>query len=198
MSRYLSRSGWIRLVVTTGVLAYLLSTIDIRAAGAALFELSPVYLAGALMLVAFDRFLMICRWTLLIRGAGTPIRFKSAAWIFLTSSFVGSFMPAGIGGDVMRAWTLSRRTSDRGGAIASVTVDRVLGVISVLLLGVAGVASWYRRGTFASGVWVLLFGAVLVAGAVCLLWLDRIYDWTVPGRWRRGWMSAAGRLAGAM
>ncbi|RPJ83223.1 MAG: UPF0104 family protein, partial [Acidobacteria bacterium] len=134
MTRHLSRSSWIRVAITAAVLAYLFSTIDTAAATRAIVRLSPWHFAGAVALVAFDRFLMICRWTLLLRGSGTPIQFKSAAWIFLTSSFVGSFMPAGIGGDLMRAWTLSRRTSDRGGAIASVTVDRVLGVVAVVLL----------------------------------------------------------------
>jgi len=127
----------------------------------------------------------------------SPIRLKSAAWIFLTSSFVGSFMPAGIGGDVMRAWTLSRRTADRGGAIASVTVDRVLGVVAVLLLGGAGLAVWHQGSGLHSGWLVAAFGAA-IAGALCLLWLDVLYDRIVPSRWRHGWIAAAGRLAEAL
>ena len=62
--------------------------------------------------------------------------------MFLVSSFVGSFLPAGIGGDAARAWSLAQITSRAGEALASVMVDRLLGVLSLAAMGVAGVLAW--------------------------------------------------------
>jgi glycosyltransferase 2 family protein len=195
VTRRLSQATWIRLVATVAILGYLLWMIDVRQAGAALAGLSVWHLVTALALVALDRTLMIGRWTLLLRRTGTAISFKSAAWIFLTSGFASSFMPA-IGGDAIRAWVLTRRTADGGGAIASVAIDRVLGVVAIVLLGAIGTATWHRYGIDTS--WALPFGLALVVGAVLLLWVDRVYDCLVPTRWRTGQVQAIGQLANAV
>ena len=198
MSGHLSRATWVRAAVSAAILAYLVLTIDVGAAIGAVTRLSGWYLAGALGLVLIDRLLMISRWTLLLKGTGTAIRFKSAAWIFLVSSFVGSFMPAGIGGDAARAWTLARRTADGGGAVASVAVDRLLGVIAVVLLGAAGAAAWMRLDASASGAWAMVLGALIAVGALAMLWIDRIFERIVPPAWRTGWIRSAGLLAQAV
>jgi hypothetical protein len=92
----LTPGTFIRAAVTVAVLGYLTWTIDLRAAAQAMAALPISHLAVALALVFGDRLLMVSRWALLLRGTGTVIPFKSAAWIFLVSSFVGSVMPAGI------------------------------------------------------------------------------------------------------
>ncbi|MBE3097396.1 MAG: flippase-like domain-containing protein [Planctomycetes bacterium] len=198
MIGHLSRATWFRVVVSAAILAYLVLTIDVGAAIGAVARLSGWYLAGALGLVLIDRLLMISRWTLLLKGTGTAIRFKSAAWIFLVSSYVGSFMPAGIGGDAARAWTLAKRTADGGGAVASVAIDRLLGVIAVVLLGAVGAAAWMQHDVGASALWFVILGCVVVAAAVAMLWSDRIYERIVPLAWRTGWIGSLGRLTQAV
>ncbi len=194
MSGHPSRATWVRVAVSVAILAYLVLTIDVGAALGAVAGLSLWHLAGALLLVLLDRLLMITRWTLLLRGTGTAIRFKSAAWIFLVSSFVGSFMPAGIGGDAARAWSLAKRTADGGGAVASVAVDRLLGLTAVVLLGVAGAAAWMHLEGGAVGGGVVAVGVVLAAFAAAMLWIDRVYERIVPPGWRTGWLGSVGRL----
>ena len=66
------------------------------------------YLALVLGLVAIDRAVMILRWVLLLRASGIAITTRDAARLFLVSSFVGSFLPAGVGADAARAYGLSR------------------------------------------------------------------------------------------
>jgi uncharacterized protein (TIRG00374 family) len=105
-------SWWVRLLVTTAILAYLASRIDMAAAARAVFTVDPLSLAAVLVLVAVDRAVMILRWVLLLRASGVPVTTRRAASIFLVSSFVGSFLPAGIGGDAARAWGLSRATAE--------------------------------------------------------------------------------------
>ena len=102
----------IRIVITVAILAYLASQIDMRAAAAAVLRVDPTYLTVVLVLVACDRGVMILRWVLLLRASGVSISAAAAARIYLISSFVGSFLPAGIGGDVARAYGMSRATSD--------------------------------------------------------------------------------------
>ena len=98
--------------------------------------------------------------------------------MFLISSFVGSFLPAGIGGDAARAWSLTRITSRAGEALASVMVDRLLGVLSLAAMGLAGVLAWAPAG--GGGGRVLLAVAVLSAACVAAFWADALIRAVVP------------------
>jgi uncharacterized membrane protein YbhN (UPF0104 family) len=134
--------------------------------------------------VAVDRLVMIWRWTLLLRAAKVPVSLGEAARLFLVSSFVGSFLPAGVGGDAARAWGLSQATARAGDAVASVVVDRVLGVLSLAAMGVVGVAVWAPAAGGAGGAFVTV--AVLVVTCVGAFWSDALIRAVLPDRTHGG------------
>ena len=126
---------------------------------------------------------MIWRWIILLRATGQRIATKSAAWIYLVSSFVGGFLPAGIGADLARAYTLSQRTSETSAAAASVAVDRLLGLLSIVLVGIFGIVVGGRWTRGSRDVWAFALAAAIVAiGMAAVLWADR-WILLVPGRW---------------
>lgn len=169
----------VRIVITAAILGYLASQIDMRAAAAAVLRVDPAWLALVLALVACDRLVMILRWVLLLRASGAAIAASAAARIFLISSFVGSFLPAGIGGDVARAYALTRATADASAALASVAVDRVLGILSLLAMGIMGVIAWTPGAE-----WRLVAAvALLLASSIAVFWADRLVRALVPRVW---------------
>jgi uncharacterized membrane protein YbhN (UPF0104 family) len=180
----LARSFWVRLAFTGVILAYLVASIDLQAALQALLGVDLRYVALVASLVALDRVVMIWRWIVLLRATGTPVQGRTAARIFLESSFVGSFLPAGVGGDAARAWQLSRHTARSAAAVASVAVDRLLGVVAIVVLGAAGVFASARLFEPDQQRRLFLVAAALAAGAACLLWIDRLTLAIVPRRWR--------------
>ena len=183
MTAHPTRSSWIRAIVTIAILAYLATRIDMGAAASALVGLDLAAAALVLVLIAVDRSVMIVRWLLLLRASHTAIATKSAVWIHLVSSFVGSFLPAGVGGDVVRAYTLGQRTADTGEAVASVAVDRVIGMLSIALLGIAGITAWAGRfdpGLRQLGVVMAMFA---VAATAALFWADRLLRTALPDGW---------------
>ncbi len=177
MLRRLAGSWWLRLAVTAGILWWLSSRIDMRAAVAAIASVSLLHLAVVLALVALDRAVMIWRWLLLLRAADVQVTGADAARLFLVSSFVGSFLPAGVGGDAARAWGLSRVTAKLGDALASVVVDRMLGVLSLAAMGVVGLAvSASSLGT----VRVIAAVGVVAAACVAAFWGDALLRFVLP------------------
>ena len=148
--------------------------IDMRAALHAIVSVHGLAVVVVLLLVALDRVMMIWRWVLLLRGTGTVITLGDAARIFLESSFVGSFLPAGVGGDAARAWSLSREHARGSVALASVAVDRLLGVVALAMLGAVGVAIWAQRIDPALRTWVWAVAALGLLGSAALLWIDRL------------------------
>jgi hypothetical protein len=169
----LGRSVWIRALVTVLVLALLLRKISFAETVQTLSRLRLEYAVAVLALVALDRIVMIWRWIILLRATGQQIATKSAAWIYLVSSFVGSFLPAGVGGDAARAYSLARRTSEGSAAFASVAVDRLLGLLSLVLIAAFGLIVARAGPTGAARGPLLAICAVagLVLGAC--LWSDR-------------------------
>ncbi len=146
------------------------------------------YLALVLLLVGLDRVVMIARWALLLWSSEHDVSLKSAAWMFLVSSFVGSVLPAGVGGDAARAYVLSRRTSATAEAVASVAVDRLLGVVAIALLGVAGLLTWSRRARqleAASLNWLVPLAILVMVAGVAGLWADKIATPLIPRRGRQ-------------
>lgn len=191
-------SWWLRLAITVAILAYLASEIDMRAASLAVLQVDPSYLALVLALVACDRAVMILRWVLLLRASHVAIRTRDAARIFLISSFVGSFLPAGVGGDLARAYGLSKATSDTAEALASVAIDRVLGIVGLLAMGVAGLVATTTTVSdwrVAASILLLLFGcvALLWADALVAAFMPRALDDHRLGRRLRGVGAALSR-----
>jgi glycosyltransferase 2 family protein len=103
-----------------------------RAAAAA----DPAWIAAAVALVVFDRALMAYRWIVLIRAIAGPVSLPAVLRVFFVSTFVGSFLPS-VGGDAVRAVSLARQRVQAADATASVVMDRLLGVWSLVLVACA-------------------------------------------------------------
>jgi len=171
-------SRTLRFLITAGILAYLATRLDMAEAARAVVRIDPGHLLAVLALVALDRSVMIGRWILLLRATGTNVATSTAAHIFLVSSFVGSFLPAGVGGDAARAWGLSRETARGSEALASVAVDRLLGVLALVVMALVGLIAWVPPD---GADWRLPAAAVLVALAcMAAFWMDRLVRMLVP------------------
>ena len=184
------RSTAARLVITAAILAYLLRSIDLGAAVHAMLRVNPWWFAFTLLLVAIDRVVMAIRWLLLLRAAGVDIRAASALRIFLTSSFVGSFLPAGVGADAARAYEVASRTSRGSQAVASVGIDRVLGLVAIAILGIAGLAGWAQHVEPQLRVRLMAAAALGGAATLAIFWVDKVARACLPDRWhgtRWGW-----------
>ena len=96
------------------------------------------WLAAAIALVLLDRTLMAFRWIDLLSALTPDSRppFPSVLRIFFVSSFVSNFVPS-VAADMYRAYALSRRDVHLAESTASVLMDRVLGVLSMVIVGAA-------------------------------------------------------------
>ena len=167
----------LRIAITAIILAILAMGIDMGASARAIAEIDLRYLALVLGLVAIDRAVMILRWVLLLRASGIAIAPRDAARLFLVSSFVGSFLPAGVGADAARAYGLSRETTSGSEAVASVAVDRILGVFSIVVMSMVGVIAWAP----ARQDWRIA-AAILALTIACsaVFWAGDWLRWAIP------------------
>lgn len=183
-------STLLRLAVALAVGAFVLKQANPPDALAALRQASPAWLAGAALLVIADRTLMAYRWMALV-GANDRPPFWRLLRIFFESSFIGAFLPS-VGGDVARAWSLSRDGVAGSRSVASVLMDRLLGVVSILLSGAVGLI--LAPAVFDRAVLALSIAALSAACVVAMLLVfsrtaDRIaksaLTWVRPERLAR-------------
>lgn len=178
------RSTLIRLVITAAILAYLATRLDMADAARAVAAIRRPHLLAVLALVAIDRAVMVLRWILLLRASGIAITSRAATRLFLVSSFVGSFLPAGVGADAARAYGLAREATTGSEALASVAVDRLLGVLSLVVMGAVGLVAWAPNGR---GDWRIEVAVIVIAGAcVAVFWADLWLRWAVPAKRHEG------------
>jgi glycosyltransferase 2 family protein len=175
----------VRLAITAAILAYLSTRIDMVEAARATAAVSRPHLILVLMMVGLDRAVMILRWVLLLRASGNTISTGDATRLFLVSSFVGSFLPAGIGADAARAYGLSRENTTGSEALASVAVDRLLGVQSLVLMAFVGILVWPTN----QGWQLPAMAGATVVGCFVLLWADIWLRLLIPTRRHEGFIT---------
>lgn len=122
-------------------------------AGLALF--APVFLIGAM------------RWMILMRARGIDVSFGRAYRLTMAGLFFNLCMPGTTGGDVMKAFYAAKGTKQRADAVVSVVVDRVCGLIGlILLVAIIGLFSLDDPliGRLTMGMWAGLIGLIVCAG----------------------------------
>ncbi len=118
---------------------------------------------------------MAHRWISLLctLDGGTRPAFVELMHVFFVSTFLGTFLPASVGGDLVRAWGLARLHVARGQALASVLMDRMLGVMSIVVVGVAGLVAAGRVELFSNRSVSL---ALVAASGLCVAILAVVFS----------------------
>jgi uncharacterized protein (TIRG00374 family) len=123
-----------KLLFSLGLLLFILLKLaplpDILAAisGANLF-----WLAFSFSLHAFGILISAYRWQILIRAQGDQVPLGYLAQSYLVGTFFNNFLPTRFGGDVVRIWDGSRYSESLIKSSAIVVVERLTGVIVLLL-----------------------------------------------------------------
>jgi hypothetical protein len=179
--RQLAGSIWIRLLITAAVLVPLLARVDLAATAAALRRLDPMLAAAVVGLLAVDRAIMIWRWVVLLRARGNTLSVADATQIFLVTSFVGTAVA--LAGDAARAYALSRRNAKGSEALASVAVDRMLGLLALVAIGLVGIAMAGARSSERSDLAFAATAILLAVATWATLSADRWVPAVLPASW---------------
>jgi glycosyltransferase 2 family protein len=162
-----------RIVVAAGLTGYILWRSDPSAVAAAAAGVDWRWVGVAVLLVLVDRALMAYRWVALLCTIESDRRppIGPLMRVFFVSTFVGTFLPASVGGDLVRSYSLARLNVDAGDAVASVLMDRLLGVASVFLMALAGLALAQDLSENAA-----IVGGLVVTAAACAATLVVIFS----------------------
>lgn len=77
------------------------------------------------------------RWWVLVRAQELPFRIRDAARLNFVSLFFSLFLPGAVGGDLVKAGFLAQEQQRRTVAIATILVDRLIGLYGLFVLAAA-------------------------------------------------------------
>ena len=159
----------LKIIVSAGLMVYLFSQIDLDETAGAILGANPWWLLAAFALFEFTFVLRALRWKALIRGWGASVPIKDLVVWYLVGSFFNSVLPTGFGGDVLRVYELSRQVDDPVLAANSVVVDRYLGLMVLLAMGLLALP--LGAGYVSQQVVLILVGLFVagLAGGVLVL-----------------------------
>ncbi|WP_157369414.1 lysylphosphatidylglycerol synthase transmembrane domain-containing protein [Zavarzinella formosa] len=101
------------------------------------------YLLAAATLWSVASLITFYRWYVLVRAQDLPFTVRNAIRLGLVGSFFNAFLPGAVGGDILKAVFLAREQSRRTVAVATIVVDRVLGLWALgWLVAVSGGLFW--------------------------------------------------------
>ncbi|WP_428939150.1 lysylphosphatidylglycerol synthase transmembrane domain-containing protein [Fontivita pretiosa] len=83
------------------------------------------------------------RWYKLLRAIDVQMTLWRAFMINMVGAFYNSFMPGSTGGDVLKAYYASKQTPHRTRAVVSVLIDRVLGLLALVMVGAVAATIQY-------------------------------------------------------
>jgi len=129
-------SPWVRLGGTgVGVLLFL-HAVDLGAAARLMSHVSPWWTLLAIGLAALSVIASVLEWGVLLRGTGHGLDWPFLGSWYLKGLFVSQVLPAGVGGDALRALRIGRITG-HGPMVASLIGGRMAGTLGMALWALA-------------------------------------------------------------
>lgn len=175
--------GLLQVAISAVLLAFILRQVQWSEVWDALRRMDGRWLLVAWLLFLAGIVVRARRWQVLLDALAVhrPLR-ELTVW-YLVGSFFNVVLPTGFGGDVVRAAELAQDTGRPARAVNSVIVDRYLGIMVLLAMGL--IAALVRPGLASPATLTaiaVLFGGGLLAG------------WLLHRPWRNAWADRPGRV----
>lgn len=168
----------VKFVITLALIGILVNVVDLETTMQLLLNADITVLFAALVLLAFDRTLMIGKWYPLVRVQLPSISLWRATRVYLASGFAAIFLPSTFGADLVRGLALGRTEGAVAEVGASVVMERMLGMIAVGFLSLAALVAAMQASLPLGFLLPWAIASVGIAVAACLAPLSK---WVAPG-----------------
>ena len=126
----------LRIIVASAAILLAFRGQDWSELGKILAQMNLWFFACALGIFAFSQVIVGLRWWLLLRAQSIFISLWAAVRLHYLGLFYNNFMPGSIGGDLIRAWYVTKHTDRKLEAALSVFVDRIIGLSCMVAIAV--------------------------------------------------------------
>lgn len=122
----------LKVTISIGLIVWAFAKIDPKTVGAQLATANLWLFLAALALFEVAILVNGLKWQVLLRAQGVRVPFRAVLQFQFVGFFFNNFLPANVGGDVVRGYGLARYTDRTADAAVSVVVDRIVGLMAYL------------------------------------------------------------------
>jgi glycosyltransferase 2 family protein len=130
----------LRIVISAGLIIYLISSQfkDFKAISATLSGISIALILLSFSTIIYGIWITAFRWQTLLKTQGISLSVLSLASSTLIGVFFNNFLPTSIGGDVYRAYDVTKKTGfPMSSSVSVLVVERLSGIIASAMFAVA-------------------------------------------------------------
>jgi len=158
-----------KIVVSLGLIVFLVWKISPSKIVPHLKSVKPGYLAGAASVFALSSFLGALQWYILLRESDMYIRFTTAVRFYFVGLFFNNFLPANVGGDAFKIFDVSRKGYDPHRVFAITLLDRIFGILGLCVVALAASLILLPSGAIDNlPVYIIIFGGIISAGLISM------------------------------
>ena len=129
----------LKLLVSAALIYLILRMVNLRDLGQVFQQANWPLLVGSFLLFCFSQVLRALRWHILVACHRPGISFLASLNALFVSFFFNMFLPAELGGDVVRGLWLDREVGSRSASFASVLADRIMGMLTMAVLATGSI-----------------------------------------------------------
>lgn len=127
---------WLQMLIGVGILGVLIWKLGTQSFVDSLGLISPTHILAALGLGLGTTVACAWRWCLVARQLDLNLTLSQAVSDYYRALFLNSVLPAGVLGDVHRAWKHGRQEGDIARGVKAVVLERTAGQIVLIAAGV--------------------------------------------------------------
>lgn len=135
----------LKIFFSISILAYIIWPVDFREVLRILRSANIAVFGIVFILFLFDQWLGAYGWHSLLKAKGVSIPLKDLSLLFFESIFFGFLIPSSMGPDAIRAYNLSKKTSNPTEAISSILVLRAVTLLSLYTLAILSLILYYDK-----------------------------------------------------
>jgi hypothetical protein len=104
-----------------------------------------ILIAVIFVLMVFNVFTCTLKWKILLAIHNIHFRFNQLYKYYFTATFFNNFLPSTVGGDGYRIYKTYKNPHSKSGAVIAVLMERITGLLALLLLGYIGTMVVYVK-----------------------------------------------------
>ncbi|MDH3349438.1 MAG: flippase-like domain-containing protein, partial [Desulfobulbaceae bacterium] len=158
----------IKLGVSFSIIGFIISKVDWHTMGKIIQRADSQLLATAFFLLFIERLWAVVKWRALLVAMNNQVSFFRLFCIYTIGTFWGLFLPSSLSTDVIRGYYLSKKTSNSAMSAASVVMDRMMGLFSLLFLCLVSLAFYSVSFDRSITVYILGFTACSIVAGILM------------------------------
>lgn len=139
----------VKALISLSLLAYLIYSADPHKIAQAFIKILRTdgifYLLLSVGLAALSILTLTVRWKVLLQVYNIRVKLSKLYSYYLIGLFFNNFLPTSIGGDIVRIMKIVRLSDDKTQGTASVIIERIVGMMSTLIMATLALAIIYQQ-----------------------------------------------------